>query len=522
MTTRLPLDWRFFLLLVGLGCLGTQVSLFDLDEGAFLEATRELLAGGHWAATTLDGEPRYDKPILTYWLQAASLTLLSGLSPWLSIELIGRLPSVLAGAVWAWVLGRYVAEQQPQKGVFISLVVATSLGVIVIARAATADALLNLWFALLFVDISRCIREERDGPRLRVYLWLSLGILTKGPVAILIPGGALMLWTLASQQWRWLMWALAYPTGWALLAAILAPWLIGIYDAQGLDFWREFIFRHNLERFTGNLHGHGGHPLYYLFVMPLMLLPYSALVLAILWQAPTLWRNPLTRFGLVWLGLVVLLVSASGTQLPHYVLYSTPSLFVLYGHLIGRLSSRIWAIPGLIIPAGLLLALFNHHAWPQPTHARDIEQLLLLADVILQWESHVIWGLGILTGIACLLILWPKVPLEARLLGLGGVQLATITLIVLPLLATARQDPLKDAALLARHAGAEVVSQGVRMPSFSFYRGAITREQAPTPGQWVLIAVHRVPELGTQSATLELKASGPGWRLIALVPPSAI
>ena len=93
-----------------------------------------------------------------------------------------------------------MAEQQPQKGVFISLVVATSLGVIVIARAATADALLNLWFALLFVDISRCIREERDGPRLRVYLWLSLGILTKGPVAILIPGRSLMLWHLAAQH----------------------------------------------------------------------------------------------------------------------------------------------------------------------------------------------------------------------------------------------------------------------------------------------------------------------------------
>ncbi|MGA1207593.1 MAG: ArnT family glycosyltransferase, partial [Litorivicinaceae bacterium] len=176
MTTRLPLDWRFFLLLVLLGSLGTQVSLFDLDEGAFLEATRELLNGGHWAATTLDGEPRYDKPILTYWLQAASLTLLSPLSAWLPIELIGRFPSIIAGALWALVLGRYVCEQHPKQAVFVTLAVTTSLGVLVIARAATADALLNLWFALLFVDISRCLQAGTEGPRLRVYVWLALGV----------------------------------------------------------------------------------------------------------------------------------------------------------------------------------------------------------------------------------------------------------------------------------------------------------------------------------------------------------
>ena len=47
------LDWRLFLCLLALGLVGTWVH-FDLDEGAFLEATRELLSGGHWAATTLN------------------------------------------------------------------------------------------------------------------------------------------------------------------------------------------------------------------------------------------------------------------------------------------------------------------------------------------------------------------------------------------------------------------------------------------------------------------------------------
>ena len=98
-------DWRLFLCLVVLGLLATWIPFFDLDEGDFLEATRELIDGGHWAATTLDGEPRYDKPILSYWFQAVAILSLDWLSPVVPIETIGRLPSVIAGAFWALVLG---------------------------------------------------------------------------------------------------------------------------------------------------------------------------------------------------------------------------------------------------------------------------------------------------------------------------------------------------------------------------------------------------------------------------------
>jgi len=95
-------------------------------------------------------------------------------------------------------------------------------------------------------------------------------------------------------------------------------------------------------------------------------------------------------------------------------------------------------------------------------------------------------------------------------------------LIILPLLSEARQRPLKEAALIAKEAQADVVSQGVRMPSFSFYREAITQEKAPVVGQWVLISVTRIHELQSRQIPFEIKAAGPGWRLIALPGPKAI
>lgn len=68
--------------------------LFDRDEGAFSEATREMVASGDWISPVLNGEPRYDKPILIYWAQA----------PWVMLvgptEWAFRLPSAIAGLLY--------------------------------------------------------------------------------------------------------------------------------------------------------------------------------------------------------------------------------------------------------------------------------------------------------------------------------------------------------------------------------------------------------------------------------------
>ena len=54
----------------------SQSYLFDVDEGAFTEATREMLQTKDWLHTTLNGVDRFDKPIGIYWLQALSAWLM--------------------------------------------------------------------------------------------------------------------------------------------------------------------------------------------------------------------------------------------------------------------------------------------------------------------------------------------------------------------------------------------------------------------------------------------------------------
>src|ERR671930_885747 len=71
--------------------------LFDVDEGAFSQATLEMFERGDFLSTYLNGEPRYDKPIPVYWLQAAGVPL-PGPTEWAF-----PLPSALRATLWAWV-----------------------------------------------------------------------------------------------------------------------------------------------------------------------------------------------------------------------------------------------------------------------------------------------------------------------------------------------------------------------------------------------------------------------------------
>src|SRR5437870_11563254 len=77
------------LFFLGLGTLG----LTDRDEGSNAEAAREMVESGDWLTPTLNGTPRFAKPILIYWLIACAY-LVFGFT-----RFTARLPSALVGAL---------------------------------------------------------------------------------------------------------------------------------------------------------------------------------------------------------------------------------------------------------------------------------------------------------------------------------------------------------------------------------------------------------------------------------------
>lgn len=497
------------LLLLRLGA----APLFDVDEGAFAEATREMIANGDYGFTTLDGAPRFDKPILVYWLQAASVHVF-GLS-----EGALRLPSALCTFAWAVAVAAFAAGRWGRRTALLAgTVLVTSAGPLVVGRASTADALLNLLLALTLFDAWRWIERPRPAPLRRAYLWIALGLLTKGPVAILIPAAVslLFLWSAGAARRR-LRLALDAP-GWGILLGVAGPWYAYALHRHGAEFVEGFLLRHNVARFTTTLEGHGGSLFYYALMLPVLLLPWAALLPSAVRAIPRLWRgDPLDRFLLLWSGFVLAFFSLSGTKLPHYALYGATPAFLLLARAAewARPSARK-AVAATIALLLLLLAIAPGLVPRLAPLAGDPLYVALLAGA---GRGAAAVQLGAAAALAAWLAALARLRTSPAALAGGAAALAIVIVALgVPWLAGALQGPVRRAAVVARSRPEPVVQYRVRIPSFSVYRGAPTPRATPAPGE---LAITTERGLASLRGSREIVLRENGYVLVRVGEPAA-
>jgi 4-amino-4-deoxy-L-arabinose transferase-like glycosyltransferase len=465
--------------------------LYDLDEGAFTEATREMMASGNYVSIYLNGEPRQDKPILIYWLQATSAHLF-GLN-----EFALRLPSVLAALAWVWALvafGRRHVDRE--TGIIAGILLCLSLYIGLIARAAVADALLNLFLALTLFEIYNYYRRPGRAVHLRVFLWMGLGFLTKGPVAVLFPFLISGLFFLSYGRWRDWLAALIYWPGILLFLAIVLPWHIAVYLDSGWAFFEGFYLHHNLDRYEGAMEGHGGAWFYYVLVAPLVLMPFAAWFLGMLPRMRNALEDPLDRFAWIWFLVVLVVFSFSGTKLPHYLLYGMSGMLLL----MARYREALRPAWLLVIPALVLLILFcvlpQAFAHLAGQTDRLYEKTLFQEGAVAfagaeQWVLLAFAILGVAAGLL-------RIAVWQRLLLIGYVQAAAVAFVVLPNIMGVLQDGPKAAALYARAHGKSLVYYRVYQPSVSLYSRQVIRREEPRPGQWVYLRVDKLDDFMQQ------------------------
>lgn len=481
--------------------------LYDLDEGAFTEATREMLASGNFITPHRDGEPRYDKPVLIYWLQAASVSLL-GLH-----EFALRLPSALAATLWIWALWRFAREYlDAPTATAAALAMALSLQVSLIAKAAVADALLNLLLALAFFALYRhamaigvtqparargdSAAAPRDPGRHLAWaaLWMGLGFLAKGPVAVFFPALVSLLFFASHGRWRDWLRAVSNPRAWAIFAAVVAPWYLAVWIDDGGGFFRSFFLEHNVGRFGAPMHGHAGFPGYYLVILPLILLPFTGWFLQLLPLVARAWRDPLDRFLWLWFGVVLLVFSFSGTKLPHYLLYGATPLFIWMARYRGGFTSRwlAWTPPVLLLLLLLLLPLLLPWAQEQATRAHEQAMLREAVQVL---DAGYVLAVAAALAVLAALARWWRAPLWQGLILAGVVQTLVVFGVVAPRVLTVMQTPVKEAAQLARQLDRPTLVYRTSMPSFSVYREAIPPRRAPRPGDLVFLRIDKMSQL---------------------------
>lgn len=312
-----------------------RTGLWDRDEPRYAVAVREMRARGDWFLPTYNGEPRYHKPILIYWLMGLT-TALGGDNPFGA-----RLASSLAGAaavVGVWWLGRRLLG--PRGGRLAGLIYATAPIIAVESKLATTDATLALW--LLGAQASLWVLSRRDSRLAVAGFWaaLNLAILTKGPVGPALVATASGVawwcgWPVPSRErlrWRW---------GLASLLLVSAPWFAAVSIASGGEFLRFAVGDQLLRRVAVDRETHGGFPGYYPTVATLVFFPWSTLIPAAVAGAWARRRSqPALAYLLGWSIGPMILLECSRTKLIHYYLPAFPSWALLAGWLILSLADE--------------------------------------------------------------------------------------------------------------------------------------------------------------------------------------
>ena len=72
------------------------LGLFDLDEGAFAATSLQMIKQNQYLVPYIGEELRLEKPILTYWIQAISMSIFG------ANEFALRIPSVIASFFWGF------------------------------------------------------------------------------------------------------------------------------------------------------------------------------------------------------------------------------------------------------------------------------------------------------------------------------------------------------------------------------------------------------------------------------------
>jgi 4-amino-4-deoxy-L-arabinose transferase len=219
MTKNLLLTMIFLALLVPFSFQGAR-GLYETSEGRYAECAREMIEKGDFLNPTLDYQPHWTKPPLTYWTIAAGIKLL-GPGEW-GIRLYASLAFALTALAVAFI---GVILWDKTTGFLAGIIYLTSPYPALGASTLTTDMLLTLWETLAVLCYLRSFRTEssQEGEIWIIAMWVcfGLGFLTKGPPA-LIPLLPIITWHL----WHKPETRLSSMKGFLLFAVVGVSWYV--------------------------------------------------------------------------------------------------------------------------------------------------------------------------------------------------------------------------------------------------------------------------------------------------------
>lgn len=322
-------------------------SIWNANEAFYVETPRQMVLTGDYVNPSFNGQPRFNKPVLSYWV-VAGLYKVFGVS--VTVERAGIAAGAVGIMIAAFLIGR--AMRSTRTGLLAALMIATAPRVVMFSRRIFIDVYVTLFMSLALACFVMAERQPEHRRRwlLLTYVAVGLGVLTKGPVALVLPAVACGLWLAMEHRLSDLRRLLLLP-GALVLLVIVVPWYAADYAQHGWTHIAQFVLGENLGRYTTSMTPPDRRVWFYLPVLLGDLFPWAPLVIVPLGTA---WRRQapaepgphaaIRRLLWSWIVVIVLAFSFSSSKEDLYILPVAPALAVLVADTLAAWHRRLPAV----------------------------------------------------------------------------------------------------------------------------------------------------------------------------------
>lgn len=313
--------------------MGSVLDVMQVDAAQYAGMARDMLSLDHrpadatWLKLYYRGNDYLDKPPLLFWLSASSFKLF-GVHNWSY-----RLPSILFAFLGMYSTYRftrlYYLEALARTA---ALMLGASVAFLLMVNDVRTDTILMgsvitaIWLGAAWME------QRRWWQLIGLALAIASGMLAKGPMGLMAPLMALGGHVLLVKRWdvlRDLRWSIVIP----LLALLLLPMCIGLYQQHGAHGLRFYFWEQSFGRLTGeNRWQDDSTFLFFSHEVPWLMLPWTVFLLAGLWLSlkALVGRKPLPEYAsIAGVLLVFTALSLSRFKLPHYLYVIMPLMAVI-------------------------------------------------------------------------------------------------------------------------------------------------------------------------------------------------
>lgn len=317
------LSTLFFM--AGNGILG----LTNDNEVFYAQSAKEMMQHHTWLTPYLFGQPQFEKPIFVYWVLRIGFEIF-GVSNF-SARFFPAIFGVL-GVIAVYCLSALGFSDK--RKAFLSGVVLASMGMYFgMAKTVFTDMVFTAFLFLSLLSFFWAYTKENKKALGFVLfgVFCALAVLTKGPLGLILPGLAVLLFLICTKKIKFLFcWQTLL--GFFIFTAIAVPWYLLMIQKHGQDFVNEFFSNVNARRMVEAQHLSNDTWYFYPMTLITSMFPWSLFVITSICLLPYYLKrkeNTLYLFLTCWIVVVFGLFEAAHSKVANYIFPIFPAMAIL-------------------------------------------------------------------------------------------------------------------------------------------------------------------------------------------------